>query len=374
MQARSSFGLQPESERLLHLDALRLIASAAIVLFHLSEKFNAPSQGVVLPTIEPLSLFVDMFFVISGYVIAFIYFGRITRAQEFGRFMQKRLARLVPLHWATLTFFVLLGLASTALHIHANHESVFDLRCLPANFLLLHATGLCPHPSFNTASWSISAEMFMYAISPAIFWGLRRSPAALFCAIVLVWAALTAVSYKGTPWPFWSTVGVLRALPSFMFGAWLFGIKKHLPEFAFSASAMWGCLIAFITGCYFGSSIFLLVLILYGAVVFAVMADNNGRGASKGVRLLAAGGQLTYSSYMLHQPIIVLLLTIGAEHVLHLHGTWKNIALVLTFLTVWPVSYISLIAFEYPTRRWITDIGAKSSCKVNEAPKTEIGG
>ncbi|HZB90802.1 MAG TPA: hypothetical protein VE397_05130, partial [Stellaceae bacterium] len=74
----------------------------------------------------------------------------------------------MPLHWATLSFVILFATASVALRIHINNPEVFELRCLPANALLLHATGLCPHPSFNVLSWSISAEMCMYLLTPLL--------------------------------------------------------------------------------------------------------------------------------------------------------------------------------------------------------------
>ena len=63
--------LKPESESLLHLDCLRLIAAAGIVFFHLRIKIDGGAiwQRVVAST-DPYFLFVDMFFAISGYVIA----------------------------------------------------------------------------------------------------------------------------------------------------------------------------------------------------------------------------------------------------------------------------------------------------------------
>jgi peptidoglycan/LPS O-acetylase OafA/YrhL len=311
------------------------------------------------------SLFVDMFFVLSGYVISFVYLERITDLRGFGRFMQLRLARLVPLHWATLAFFVSLGMVSSALHISANHSIIFDYDCLPANILLLHATGLCPHASFNGPSWSISAEMVMYLISPAIFWALRRRPAALLGAVILVWAGLTGLDYyQGARWnvvlwPLWATKGLaLRALPAFMYGAWLFGIRQHLPRFEHAGWAMWASVLGFVCGCYFRLPILYLLLLMYAAVSFGVIADERGV-ASKPLRALAAGGQLTYSSYMLHPVVSMILVSIVTERLLHLQGLWKNLAVAVTFCAVWPIAYVSLCAFERPLRRWVGGLGQR---------------
>jgi peptidoglycan/LPS O-acetylase OafA/YrhL len=163
--------LRPESGHLLHLDALRLIASAGIIIFHVSGFVDAGAWSEhFLIAIGPLTLFVDMFFVVSGFVIAFVYSRKIEDARSFGSFLRKRLARLVPLHWATLAIFVLIDVLLRFRNIHVNHSEAYEWRCLPTNFLLLHSTGLlCPNLSFNGVSWSISAEMIMYFMAPALF-------------------------------------------------------------------------------------------------------------------------------------------------------------------------------------------------------------
>ncbi len=52
------------------------------------------------------NLFVDLFFVVSGFVIACQYFGRVSDAASIGRFLWRRLARIYPLHLATLAFYL----------------------------------------------------------------------------------------------------------------------------------------------------------------------------------------------------------------------------------------------------------------------------
>lgn len=351
--------LRPESDHLLHLDALRLVAASGIVALHLSEKLDAPGWDKTLANVQMFSLFVDLFFIISGFVIAFVAYERMASVADFGRFMQRRVARLVPLHWATLAFFVLLGLVSSALHVQANHGDIYDMACLPANLLLLHATGLCPHPSFNGASWSISAEMVMYLLSPLIFWLLRRSAALLLCAMGAAWVALTLYDYhlgatwNDWLWPNWATRGeALRALPPFLYGAWLYGVRQHLPRWRLAPVLMWLPLLGFVAGCLYGLPILYLLLCIYATVSLAVIADRGGSASSR-VYLLAAGGQLTYSSYMLHPVIAMVLVSVLAERILHLQGTWKNLAVLACFCAVWPISYLSLVLFERPLRRRI---------------------
>jgi peptidoglycan/LPS O-acetylase OafA/YrhL len=355
--------LKPESESLLHLDCLRLIAAAGIVFLHLRIKIDGGAiwQRVIAAT-DPYFLFVDMFFAISGYVIAFVYVDEIVGLASYGKFLRRRIARLVPLHWATLAFVTLFATASVALHIHINNPEIFEFSCLPANVLLLQATGLCPHISFNVPSWSISAEMCMYVLAPVIFWVLRRKVSALVGGAAAMLLLLTALD--GTAWLDWATLGAIRALPSFMFGVWLYGVRKFLWTMPYALIGYWGSLAGFIIGCSLGLPLLGLLLILYLAVVFAVAADGSPRKASRLVRKAAAGGQLTYSSYMLHEPLMAIIVDVGA-HAFHLHGAIKNALVGIAFLAVWPVSYVSLILFERPLR---LKIGALAVARSGSPP------
>src|SRR5512143_785610 len=77
-----------------HLDALRILASAGIVVLHYSDYVEAvPAGKFVFDHTLHFNLFVDLFFVISGFVIASQYLGRVADRREIGRFLWRRLAR-----------------------------------------------------------------------------------------------------------------------------------------------------------------------------------------------------------------------------------------------------------------------------------------
>jgi len=92
---------------MLHLDALRIVGAVMIVVFHFNRFINLDGQWQWADdTIKTFSLIVDLFFFISGYVMAAIYTGRLTSFDKYRDFIQKRVARLGPLHWATMLVFI----------------------------------------------------------------------------------------------------------------------------------------------------------------------------------------------------------------------------------------------------------------------------
>jgi len=344
--------LRPESGHLLHLDALRLIASAGIVVFHVTPFLDAGVVGDRFVNLtRPFALLVDMFFAVSGFVIAFVYFAKIKDLGSYLSFLRKRLARLGPLHWFTLAIFAAIGLTAHFCHVQMNNAELYNPRCFPSNLFFLNSIGFCPNLSFNGVSWSISAEMVMYVCVPLLFWIMRRHTAGAGLIAAIAWLALTFIPM--TPWYKWTAAGgFIRAIPSFAFGAWLFSVRGALARLPLANWGFWLGVLAFAGGCAMGVAKPVLLLMLYATVACGVAADARER-PSRLVRKLAAGGQLTYSSYLLHPLVMIVLLNIVADRVLHTYGWQRNSLVVLTFLTVWPVSYLSLIFFERPARRWM---------------------
>jgi len=344
--------LRPESGHLLHLDALRLIASAGIVIFHMAAFLDA---GVVVDRVvnstRSFGSFVDMFFAVSGFVIAYVYLEKIVDVGSYLSFLRKRLARLGPLHWLTLAMFLAIGITAHFRHIQVNHPELYNYQCFPSSLFFVNSVGFCAYPSFNWVSWSISAEMVLYICAPVLFWIMRRQTAGAGLIAAIAWLALTCIPM--TPWYTWTAAGgFARAIPSFAFGAWLFSVRGTLSKLPFANWGFWLGVLCFVLGCSIGVARPALLMMLYATVACGVAADAQKRSSPVVIKL-AAGGQLTYSSYMLHPLVMIVLLNTVADRLLHTHFWERNSLVGLAFFAVWPVSYLSLIFFERPTRRWL---------------------
>lgn len=337
--------LEADSDKLLHMDTLRLIAAFGIAAYHAVglAKLTAADDGI-------MRLFVDLFFVISGFVIAFVYGDRLSTVGEWLGFMRRRIARLGPLHWLTLAFMASLALAAGYMGVALNDSETFDFNCFAPNALFLHAGGLCPARSFNGPSWSISAEMAMYVAAPLLVWLARRTVLALI-ALAVIYGVLFAAT--GSGWTEWTASGgMVRALPSFILGALIYYRRDSLPRFRHGWWLSMACIVAFVGCAFIDVPDTVALLLVYAAVLGAVMADQNEAGPI--IRRLAPLGQLTYSSYMLHMPVMVVLASAPARRLLGVPEAAANWIVLAAFLLVWPVSWVSYFYFETPARKWMT--------------------
>ena len=358
---RDGWALRLESDRMIYLDVLRVASCFFIIFYHFQAQM---SLGVYAPAVrrvtEGLTLMVDLFFFVSGFVISSIYSGRITTWPAFGDFMVKRVARVVPLHWLLFAVFAGFGALAAAGKLPTNHPELYDPRCAAPNLLLLHAFGLCRSLSYNFVSWSISAEMAMSVLFP-----LMALVAPRRAGLMLAGGIVAALFLVGGPhWLEWSyEAGVLRALPAFLLGSIAFEHRRwlgRLPRAAWWLLAAW---VVFLAGCFVGAPKPLMLPLIYGIGALGVAASEQP--SSLLARRVALIGQLTYSLYMLHPLVEAVVLTgIGAT-LLHLKGpamtAWAlgGIALML------PVSYVSLVFFERPARRWVTKLLKARPKRIN---------
>jgi peptidoglycan/LPS O-acetylase OafA/YrhL len=352
--------LRPTSGELLHLDLMRFVASAGIV-FHHSHEFFVPitkSPFLVREQRAGLALFVDLFFVISGFVIAYIYHDRMNSLAGYGTFLQRRVGRLVPLHWLTLLTSIAMWSTFLLLNIFTQTPS-FRPKCIAETALLLHSFLSCA-THFNSPTWSISAEMVMYVAFPVFaIIGMRSARLLLGIGLASLTVLMTIVVSQhnwrllGSSWIELSPV--LRALPSFVFGAALFyngSIVAKLPAPGFILGVATAGLIAAMIS---GVPQLLTLLLVYTVGIAAVAADLEGIPSSV-VRRLAPLGQLTYSIYMWHLILILMFLSAFGSELLIGHMFTAALVAAACYICIFVISYLSFFYIETPARRWVDGI------------------
>src|SRR5262249_14810264 len=117
------------------LDALRGICALLVVIFHIEVigKIYAGSFHAV-PFFENAFLFVDFFFVLSGFIITHGYFTKISNKEELGSFLIRRFGRVYPLHFLFLMAFVCLELWSFARGLRTGNNPFHESYSVPSLF------------------------------------------------------------------------------------------------------------------------------------------------------------------------------------------------------------------------------------------------
>lgn len=365
--------LRLESEELLHLDTLRLIASYAIVFSHFKlSAYVWPGTQGFFENLQSLDVFVDVFFVVSGIVVTFVYHDRMRAPAQYGDFLRKRAARLVPLHWLTLVFYVLLAIVGRMTGDGVADSAKYDWGCLVPNFLAIHSFGVCRALSFNNVSWSISAELGMYLLFPLFLFLLDKRPLlgfVLTAGLVIGLFAFDQAVYSHTVWTERTyNFGPLRALPGFLLGMTIFGCREWICRLPAASIAFFALLLLLFAGCFLGWPKTVLIPIAYATPVAGYAADL-GKSAGRLVRTLAFAGILTYSLYMIHPLVSVVFIKILGVRILGFSGETLNLWIALWMLGLLPIAYASYVWFERPLRRWLS-----GSRKLHTPAASIVGG
>lgn len=335
------------------LTAMRFFAAIWVVAFHYT-----PSLGLGMPALVAKGyLGVELFFVLSGFILSHVYmeaFGQ--RRFVYSEFLWARLARIYPVHLATLAGLGVLIGAAALVGMNAG-EHVIVWSSLPAQLTLTQAWGLSPMGGWNHPSWSISAEWFAYLVFPlfaAVFWPLRRRPALALGAAVLLLIGLNIGFERLSGFPLTRATilwGALRIVPCFALGCsiWLLWRTDHIKSATGAVSLLVASLAAIVANLLVGGPDWLSVA-LFGALILGL-----GSLTSVGSRLLSGGlwvylGEVSFAVYMVCIPW-ELVFTRALEKVVPsgseamAWGPW-----LLMFAGVTPVAMLAHHLVERPAR------------------------
>lgn len=283
-----------------------------MALFHLNSFGYFYTNSFVLG----IYLFVDFFFVLSGFVITHAYLGRLNTAPQAGAFLVRRLGRVWPLHAVTLVAFVPLEILK-AVSV-GGETAAFAGRFAPSSIVsslfLVHSLGVESELTWNMPSWSISAEFFAYVTFAVLCLLARRTWLVTASALALSAAGAFVVMgwsdhYIDTSFDY----GYFRCLYGFFAGHVVYRLFlgartagfTALPAAGVTEVASLAAVVAFVSLAR-GDALSYASPLVFGAVVW-VFAFEGGPFS----RLLATGpfqwlGARSYSIYMVHALVIAI--------------------------------------------------------------------
>lgn len=294
------------------LTGIRALAAFLVLFLHADQ--NIPIGIIHIGVVSRGYLGVDLFFLLSGFILTYVYFDSMERptGRKFAIFMWHRFVRLYPVHITVLAALAVVVLGAGRLGLNLRSPESFTFSALPWQVLLIHAWGVTDQMSWNVPSWSISAEWFAYLCFPLVAAGLGRvkDPRVLLViAVASLGAAALVFSMAG-----WGLSGawiapsaLVRIASSFVCGAALcrYAVLHRALESksVFNDAAAMVALLAFLAGPSFGVPDFALIALL--AIFIAMLPMSNGITA----RLFSLVpivwlGEISYSRYMVHFPVL----------------------------------------------------------------------
>jgi peptidoglycan/LPS O-acetylase OafA/YrhL len=158
--------------RFVALHSWRGVCALLVAVHNLNFGPWIPQTAFVLHS----SLFVDFFFVLSGFVISHAYKDRFAHLSDVAAFMLRRIGRLWPLHVAMLVTLMALYFSKSAVGnlVHLNFDDSTTqgghlLRTIATNLLLIQAFDIPSQLTWNAPSWSISTEFWTYFLFSVIY-------------------------------------------------------------------------------------------------------------------------------------------------------------------------------------------------------------
>lgn len=346
--------------RFLSIQVLRAVAALGVIYQHIQYDFQV-KFGIAgfPPRLGVTDLGVDLFFVISGFIMVYTSERLFAQPGGWKIFITRRLIRIVPIYWAT-------SLAALAYILLRQRGSDMEplsqfVRWIAASFMFL------PYPRtsgdvvpLNGVGWTLNYEMYFYAIFALAIALPRRLAVA---AISLLFAAIALAGLLLAPLPnplaFWADTIILE----FVFGMLIaLALREglRLPSWL-----GWGCVIAGLAAyvwvgryglgdmprvVYWGLP---SALIIAGLAGMARPAEDRPPNAV--TRFFAFLGDASYSIYLLHPFMLtaprLLMFGLAGDGVSPPAQPWLYAGLQFAAAVLAGVALHLL--FERPVTRWL---------------------
>ncbi len=355
------------------LEVLRGIAAVSVMLFHCIGLLPWDVSGTPLVVFGAGWTGVDLFFVISGYVIAAAVLRQMDSPRYAANFWRSRLARILPLYYLTSIVF-LAAVSSAALEKNAAFQ-------LLSHVFLVHNLFQGTAFSINGVSWSLGVEMQLYVIAFFVVpLAARASRKTLVVGYLMLFGAVLA--YRLTAWHWLRNAApadiaishALSQVPALIDSFALGGLVRLLgaprPSGARSLSLAVLALVLFVViyiiydanAANYWTSLPMAVLFRSLVALFAAIALlaalSSPAHAPASWRPMLKLGKISYGIYLWH--LIVLFL---AQRYLPFGGTAAVLVIVVLTLAL---AELSLIAVEQPCMRW-----ARNARRASSAPQPE---
>lgn len=343
------------------MTGIRAPAAVWVVATHFKEQLFMllPSTRVLERWVIGGTLSVDIFFILSGFILSYNYAESLAALDrgKYRAFLAARFARIYPVHLfalllfaATVAYYALHGLATP-------RGEVFTLGSFVGNLLMLQAVpGVEP---WNYPSWSVGAEAGAYLVFP-LFAGLllrvgRRTGLVLAAVVVLLEMVALVTLDETSLYVFalvWVRVAGGFTLGCLLWAAWRQGVRAHwrwdvIALLAVGATVL---VLTFVPRGVYG----FLALPFVALFVVAIASTTSFVRAFFASRLVEWAGRMSYSLYLTHGPVMIGLFIWHSPRPYASAPLVVRIAILFGYVSLMlAVAVATYYLIEEPARRWI---------------------
>jgi peptidoglycan/LPS O-acetylase OafA/YrhL len=337
------------------LTAIRFFAAAWVVVFHTMGYLHPDFRGIG-PLVAHGEVAVDLFFVLSGFILAHVYYDGFARldARSWATFLVRRLARIYPAHLMMLAAWIAYVLAGRLGGAAISTPERYEPTAILSNLLLVQAWGFERSLTWNYPAWSISAEWFAYLLFPPLCLLLHRlGRARPWLGLLLAEALLVGLDQGFNALYRTYDCSLLRIAPEFLAGMFLWQLRDRLrlprPDLLLGFAIAGFVLLA-------ASPVDRLPLVLAAqAVILLTYRATGPLGRLLAWPPLVYLGEVSYSLYMVHALVLSLgyRLLAKAAPLPVLQG-WAPLVVLAILVAAQVAASLLFHLVEEPVRRAVT--------------------
>lgn len=343
-----------DDKNLLLIQLLRGIASLLVVFMHVTVNAKEISNQIFLGGFFKFGgAGVDIFFVLSGFIITYTSRKGIGHFNKLLPFLSRRFIRIFPTYWIIIGMFLLLQIILPA--FYKTHYSFTAENFLSTWFLLPG------HTMVNGVSWTLTNELFFYALFSLAF--LIPGKRIAFSLSMLYAVALIVIpifGYNAQHGNYWINLIMLPMNVEFFMGVLAATIIPYISK-ALSMPLVIGGSIIFLLNAILSNQGFYLLpdsfnrVLFFGIPSFLIVTGLVKYELSKNIRvhnILLSLGEASYSLYLLHLPLVVagikIIARFNIENNIILHG--------LLFLLIGIICFASILFYKWVEKSLINKL------------------
>ena len=301
-------------ERFLKLDGLRGLFALSVSLYHYPSQF-VPDFFFNFFFVRSSWLFVDFFFVLSGFVIALNY-NQIQSFDALVVFCKKRFIRIYPLLFYSVIIFLIsyiilfYFLPNYVNYFNSNNATIQTFESL----LLLNSTPILgTGTGINGPSWSISSEFlcyFLFGIFSLVFFKKNILYKTYFYLLTLLVSVLSLLIIGDNGIHYTSDLGFLRGFYGFFIGALLhmfYSKNKISVTNSFIEPISMGLIIGALYITHYFIFFSFLVPPIFGVVIYLLLNSNGPISRFFEKKVFVFLGDISYSVYLNHSIVITII-------------------------------------------------------------------